>query len=179
MERAEDMKNRVSSHEDPCCNEMLEAAYRPIVQALERSFGERLKTVVLFGSQARGDARPDSDHDLFVVIEGLPQDPLARVRVVRMTLLDILDRLPGPIGFVAKTPAEVASGLTALLLDVCVDGVCLYGASYFEPRRQQALSALRQSGLRRRRVKGSLMWMFPEAPNGPWKLTWEGFHRDY
>jgi predicted nucleotidyltransferase len=153
----------------------VEERYRPVVQALERRFDERLRAVLLFGSQARGAARPESDHDLFVVIEGLPHDPVARSRVVRTALMPVLDRLPGPIGFVAKTPGEVQAGLTPLLLDVCAEGVCLYGASYFEPRRRRVLNALRQSGLHRRRMGNSLMWLFPRAPTGDWELSWEGY----
>ncbi len=149
--------------------------YRLVVQALVDVFARRLRAVILFGSQARGDARPGSDHDLYVVIESLPGDPLARQRVVRGVLLPILDRLPGPISFVAKTPEEVAANLTPLLLDVCVDGICLYGAAYFEPYRQQALAALRQSKLRRQRVGGTLMWLFPQMPATDWELSWEGY----
>ena len=149
--------------------------HRLVVQALVDVFAGRLKTVVLFGSQARGDARPGSDHDLFVVIEGLPVDPLARQRAVRGVLLPILDRLPGPISFVAKTPEEVAANLTPLLLDVCVDGICLYGAAYFEPYRERALAALRQSKLRRQRVGGALMWLFAQMPAADWELSWEGY----
>ncbi len=34
--------------------------------AVARAYGERLDRIVLFGSRARGDARPDSDHDVAV-----------------------------------------------------------------------------------------------------------------
>jgi predicted nucleotidyltransferase len=34
-------------------------------------YGERLRYVVLYGSQARGDAKPDSDIDLLVVLKGV------------------------------------------------------------------------------------------------------------
>jgi len=156
--------------------EELEERYQPIVQALEDRFGEQLKTVVLFGSQVRGEAKPHSDHDLFVVIEELPQDPVARSRMVRTALLPVLELLPGPIGFVAKTPSEVQDALTPLLLDVCTEGVCLYGTSYFEPRRQKALKALQQSNLHRRKIGGSLMWLFPKVPTSAWELSWEGYH---
>lgn len=161
--------------DEPVQQSGMESRYRLVVQALERVFAGRLKAVVLFGSQARKRARLDSDHDLLVVVEGLPDDPLPRHRAVRAVLLPILDRLPGPIGFVTKTPDEVAANLTPLLLDVCVEGICLYGDAYFEFYRQRALAALRQSGLRRHTVGGVLMWLFPQLPAGDWELSWEGY----
>jgi len=149
--------------------------YRPIVKALQAAFADRLRAVILFGSQARQEARHDSDHDLLVVIEGIQQDPLARNRLVRSTLLPILDRLPGAVGVVVKTPDEVEAYLTPLLLDVCTEGVCLSGEDYFEPLRRKALAALHSSGLRRRTVGGVRMWVFPKMPSGDWELSWEGF----
>ncbi len=35
---------------------------------LDRAYGARLDRVVLFGSRARGDARPDSDYDVAVFL---------------------------------------------------------------------------------------------------------------
>jgi len=37
--------------------------------ALDQLYGERLERVVLYGSRARGDYRPDSDYDIAVFIE--------------------------------------------------------------------------------------------------------------
>jgi predicted nucleotidyltransferase len=37
---------------------------------LEELYGDRLVKLVLFGSRARGDARPDSDIDVLVVLRG-------------------------------------------------------------------------------------------------------------
>ncbi len=37
--------------------------------ALDKSYGERVERVVLFGSRARGDARPDSDYDIAVFLK--------------------------------------------------------------------------------------------------------------
>lgn len=37
--------------------------------ALARTYGERLERAVLFGSRARGDARPDSDYDVAVFLK--------------------------------------------------------------------------------------------------------------
>ena len=59
--------------------------------ALAEVYGDRLERVVLYGSRARGDHRPDSDYDIAVFI----QDP--------HPLNDELDRL--------------ASLTTAILLD--------------------------------------------------------------
>ena len=46
---------------------------RPILTELKRGlqeiYGERLRAVVLFGSQARGDAAEDSDVDVAVVLD--------------------------------------------------------------------------------------------------------------
>ncbi|NCO38773.1 MAG: hypothetical protein AUJ96_27030 [Armatimonadetes bacterium CG2_30_66_41] len=151
------------------------ALYRPVLDSLEETFGSRLKAVVLFGSQARGDATGTSDHDLLVVAEDLPTQPLARQRTIRMTLLPVLHRLPGAINFTAKTPAEVAANLTPLLVDVCADGICLLGADYFEPLRRAALAALRQSGMHRPALGARWRWRLPDMPRGNWELTWEGY----
>ena len=58
-----------------------------VVQSLKNRYGNRLKMVVLFGSRARGEERPNSDYDFFVVIEDLPVDPVKRLKEIRMTLL--------------------------------------------------------------------------------------------
>ena len=39
-------------------------------EGLEELYGPRLERLVLFGSQARGDAAPDSDVDVLVVLHG-------------------------------------------------------------------------------------------------------------
>jgi predicted nucleotidyltransferase len=36
----------------------------------EQLYGDRLTQMILYGSQARGDARPDSDIDVLVVLKG-------------------------------------------------------------------------------------------------------------
>ena len=37
--------------------------------SLEKTYGKRVERVVLFGSRARGDARPDSDYDVAVFLK--------------------------------------------------------------------------------------------------------------
>jgi predicted nucleotidyltransferase len=50
--------------------EKLAIILRKLNSALKRLLGERLEAVYLYGSHARGDARPDSDIDILVVIRG-------------------------------------------------------------------------------------------------------------
>jgi len=38
--------------------------------ALEEIYSDRLKKLIVYGSQARGEARPDSDVDLMIVLGG-------------------------------------------------------------------------------------------------------------
>ncbi|MFN3981418.1 MAG: nucleotidyltransferase domain-containing protein [Caldilinea sp.] len=146
--------------------------YEALTQTLIAWFGHRLKMIVLFGSRSRGEARPDSDHDIFVVIEGLPQDPLARQRVVLTPLLPVLLHVPERLSLIAKTPEELQTGLSPLVVDICTDGICLYGEAHFHDLRSRAMQALEDAGLQRRRLGGTWMWMLPSLPGKEWAVTW-------
>ena len=53
--------------------------------ALAEEFGDRFRGLVLFGSEARGDAGPESDVDLLVLLRG-PIDLTADLRrIIRAT----------------------------------------------------------------------------------------------
>ena len=59
--------------------------------------------IILFGSQARGDARPDSDIDLLVV---MPQ--VENKHEVHVAMLRALGDLAAPVDIVIATPDELA-----------------------------------------------------------------------
>ena len=51
-------------------NKNLTTILAELRQQLEAVYGSRLVKLVLFGSQARGDAEPGSDIDVLVVLKG-------------------------------------------------------------------------------------------------------------
>lgn len=52
----------------------VERALQRFQASLQQKFGHRLRELVLFGSQARGDAHEDSDVDVLVVVDELTDD---------------------------------------------------------------------------------------------------------
>jgi uncharacterized protein len=59
---------------------MSPAQYREIRRRLSDCFGSRLEQVIIYGSEARGEAQPDSDIDVLAVMAGSPSqsdDPRA------------------------------------------------------------------------------------------------------
>lgn len=50
--------------------------------AVRKHYGDRLEDILLFGSRARGDARPDSDADVIVVLADGPWSFWSEPRVL-------------------------------------------------------------------------------------------------
>jgi predicted nucleotidyltransferase len=50
-------------------NQQIKAIITKTQQGLNKLYGEQLDKTILFGSQARGDARPDSDIDILIVLK--------------------------------------------------------------------------------------------------------------
>lgn len=50
--------------------EEITAIAEKLKQEFEQIYQERFSKLILFGSQARGDAQPDSDIDILVVLKG-------------------------------------------------------------------------------------------------------------
>jgi predicted DNA-binding transcriptional regulator AlpA len=84
--------------------------------------------IVLFGSQARGEARPDSDVDLLVVMPSLPGGKLD----IEIAIRQAVNHAPVAKDIIACTAAEAdaMSGVPgAILRNAINDGVTLYDRS--------------------------------------------------
>jgi predicted nucleotidyltransferase len=91
--------------------------------ALDAAYGTRVERVVLYGSRARGDSRPDSDYDLAVFLRDMPD----RARELNR-LADIATDVLYDIGGVVHAmpyPAGAYNERTPLMHEIRTDGVDL------------------------------------------------------
>ena len=145
-------------------------AFEQIVQVLPAAcqavYGERLKSVAIYGSVARGTMRPDSDIDVLVVA-----DALAPSRAARMDEFEQIDRVLADRIVAAraagvhtivipllKTPEELRAG-SLLYLDMTDQARILHDPegilrSYLDDLAQR----LRAMGARRVPFGGSYYW---------------------
>lgn len=91
---------------------------------LEALYGDRLAKVILFGSQARGDAQPDSDIDVMLVLKGPVSHDIESAKVVPITAELSLehDVLISTIYMSAERYAKEGS---SLLLNVREEGIAV------------------------------------------------------
>ena len=109
-----------------------------LLDELLKFFGDKLVSLIVYGSVARGDYRKDSDIDLLVIIDGLPKSKFKRVELfleVEMKLDSLLNKLFNEgyaVTFspVIKTPEE-ARRVSPLYLDMVEDAVIIYDKNDF------------------------------------------------
>lgn len=104
------------------------ALERAVLAACRSVYGPRLLSLAVFGSAGRGTSRPDSDLDLFLVVNGLPDGRRARVDEFVAVESAVAAALPAAdsahphpqLSPVFKTPAELALG-SPLMFDMVED----------------------------------------------------------
>jgi len=82
------LESRLPDHASP----VLQKALTEAKARLRAIYGDRLQRVVLYGSRARGDARPDSDVDLLVVLDGPIENEYQEIKRAGAFWGDLLSR---------------------------------------------------------------------------------------
>jgi hypothetical protein len=133
---------------------------------LRSHLGDRLVSVVLFGSVARGEASATSDIDLLIVAEDLPQGQFARKRLlapVDAAFEEDLDRaaaagLEARLARIVRTPPEAARPIP-LYFDLTEDAVILHDrAGFMAVVLDRVRVSLRRLGARRIRQGKTWYW---------------------
>lgn len=149
----------------------LRALLSEMTETLCRTLGDDLVSVVLFGSQARGDATEGSDWDFLVIARHLAESYFQRH-------LEIKKALPpawrARASVLAKTPEEFEAGLPAIYLDVALDGIVLHDTDhYVESRLARLREHLPKIGLYRESNGKDLIWHWEHHPGVDWSIEWE------
>ena len=151
--------------------ERVQHALERLQAACLREYGDRLVSLVVFGSVARGTAGPESDIDLLIVADPLPDGRVARVRAFAGVERDLESDLAAArrdgwvvnLSPVFKTPAEVGAG-SLLFLDMIEDAIFLHDRGGF---MRGSLDGFRQrlTGLGARRVWRGNAWFWDLKPD--------------
>lgn len=96
------------------------------VESLQNRFGEDLEAVVLFGSSARGEAVELSDLDFFVVVHGLPEEPVKRRFVVYDAMTPVSKEFKRDVSVIEIEADEIGKQITPMLINIAHDGIILY-----------------------------------------------------
>ena len=145
----------------------LRRAAESYVRSLRPHLGDNLVSVVLYGSVARGEARHDSDIDLLVICEDLPEGRFARLRrleAVERRLDEELARLRAEgidtrFAVIVRTRRE-AEHTIPLYLDMVEDARLLYDReAFFAGVLQRLRARLVALGAERRHRGRTRYWI--------------------
>lgn len=103
-------------------NEKLTEILAELRHYLEALYGEQLVKVVLYGSQARGDARPDSDIDILIVLKE-PFNYSAEIERISYIVAPICLEHNIVIGYAFVTQQLFQQGNSGFLRNVRREGV--------------------------------------------------------
>ena len=118
-------------------SQVLNEILKKYVEDVHKIYGEKLRTIILYGSYARGDFRPDSDIDIMILVD-LSDDEIRRKGHMLSDLTfdynfdHDLEIMP-----IVKNRDHFNKWLRAYPFynSVKNEGVELYAACYFQDRR--------------------------------------------
>jgi uncharacterized protein len=107
-----------TGHGSQCSNRPVRARFRRDLHAV---YGNGVDRVVLFGSRARGDWRPDSDYDIAVFLKNPVElwDELGKLAHITMDILDDT----GVVISAKPFAAQVYHDRSPLMQEIRTDGV--------------------------------------------------------
>lgn len=151
--------------------ELFEELLAKIEDAAHVLYGDRLFSIAVYGSVARGTMRPDSDIDLLIVARDLPRGRMQRVKEFERLedyMGEDLHRVESSgirttLAPVIKTPEEVLAG-SPLFLDMVEDARLLYDRGNF---LAQHLAGLRRrlANLGAKRIWQGNAWYWDLKPD--------------
>jgi len=149
------------------------SVFKKIVSCYEEYLGDRLISIILFGSHARGDAKETSDYDLFIIADGLPLKPFQRKLFIRKLLQGQFEKR---LCIIAKTREEMLNNFPSLFLDIGLDGIILFDKEdFFKHLQIKIKEIIHQAGLKRKRRNGEFSWEWKNPPRKGWEITWRGY----
>ncbi|SFF60371.1 nucleotidyltransferase domain-containing protein [Thermoflexibacter ruber] len=89
---------------------------------VEQIYGERLSKVILYGSQARGEAKPDSDIDLLVVLKDEHISLIKEIRTINQKVIDLILQYDKPISFLPVTQTKFETHKSPLFYFIRKEG---------------------------------------------------------
>jgi predicted nucleotidyltransferase len=149
----------------------IEQFKKTLLAACRQLYADRLITLAVFGSWARGTASPGSDIDLLLVADNLPNGRMKRMAqfqpvdeatfLIRKKIWPDMPDVPAPeLAPMFKTTAEVALG-SPLFLDMTDWIDFLFDQnSFFANYLEELRSRLKKLGARRRWLAGGYYWEY-------------------
>ena len=114
-----------NNHERRDMTPKIQTILTELHRRFEALYGERLVRIVLFGSQARGDAEPGSDIDVLVVLKS-PVSPCEEIARTINDVADIWLEHNEVIACVFVSEEQCERERSPLLLNVRREGVEIY-----------------------------------------------------
>ena len=151
----------------------MQREHKPLVHEFLRllleEFGDRVRSLLVFGSVARGTARVDSDVDVCVVIRELPVSRYRRHQLVGPVLErlrqsapyeDLIRRGYTPdVAAILYTPEEIQE-TKPLFLDLVEDGILLHDDGTMRTKLDQLRARMKTLGSRKIALEdGTYYWL--------------------
>jgi len=141
------------------------------LEFMKGSFGERLLSIAIFGSVARGKARfPGSDIDVLIVMEGLENLSFGQRIKLTMNIEEKLSKTQEFAMFknafgmhpnfqeIIFTPDELKAH-PPVLLDLTTDSIILYDTGILAEELDKIKKRLKELGSKKVKIKDSWFWI--------------------